>query len=339
MGNPTIVEYTLSQHEVDQIRAAAKSLAEQAADPAEPRFYDENQNLDRLLPSGLWEFLTAYRRSESAAVCLVHGLAVDDAAIGRTPTHWSADVHNSDIALQEYFLAMCGTALGDPYTWPTLQMGRMIQNLLPIRGDELRQSGYGSEALLEFHTEDGFHPGRCDYLLLFGTRNHDKVPTIVASVRDIELSDEDTKALREPMFRIRPDDEHLRQLRDWDPTHPALATVQRMHDDPVPVPVLFGDESRPYLRIDLPFMDCVGKWGPHGRALRALMAELERVQQSVIVEQGSLMVVDNYLAVHGRKSFSARHDGTDRWLKRMIVSRDLRKLAPYSLPESRRVVA
>jgi enduracididine beta-hydroxylase len=35
--------------------------------------------------------------------------------------------------------------------------------------------------------------------------------------------------------------------------------------------------------------------------------------------------VDNYRAVHCRSSFAARFDGTDRWLKRVNVARDLRK--------------
>jgi len=29
--------------------------------------------------------------------------------------------------------------------------------------------------------------------------------------------------------------------------------------------------------------------------------------------------------VHGRKPFTARFDGTDRWLKRVCITRDLRK--------------
>jgi L-asparagine oxygenase len=39
---------------------------------------------------------------------------------------------------------------------------------------------------------------------------------------------------------------------------------------------------------------------------------------------GDLLIVDNMLAVHGRSEFKARHDGTDRWLKKAIVTRDLR---------------
>ena len=55
------------------------------------------------------------------------------------------------------------------------------------------------------------------------------------------------------------------------------------------------------------------------------MAELERVQQEVVVGPGTLLVVDNYLAVHGRRAFEVRYDGTDRWLKKLTVSRNLRR--------------
>ncbi|MFZ3494408.1 guanitoxin biosynthesis L-enduracididine beta-hydroxylase GntD [Streptomyces sp. 5.8] len=344
MIEETIAQYQLSADEVEQIREGVARLAETLADPTAPRGYDDapNRFADAALPPRLRQFLETFRRTESSAGLLIHGFPVDDDAVGPTPDHWEEVVAPGTTLEQEIFLAMCATALGDPFTFSTLQLGRMIQNILPIRGDEQRQSGHGSETLLEFHTEDGFHPGRCDYLMLFGIRNHDQVPTIMASVRDVKLGDEEIDALMRPDFKIVPDDEHVRQLQLRFPDHPALARVEAMQSNPVAVPVLFGDRNRPYLRIDLPFMRVVeGRPGAE-RALHALMAELERVQHSVVVEQGSLLVVDNYLAVHGRKPFEVRYDGTDRWLKRMIVSRDLRKAAQAGatggLPGSGRVV-
>jgi L-asparagine oxygenase len=32
------------------------------------------------------------------------------------------------------------------------------------------------------------------------------------------------------------------------------------------------------------------------------------------------MVINNRTAIHGRTAFAARYDGTDRWLKRTMVS-------------------
>ena len=45
----------------------------------------------------------------------------------------------------------------------------------------------------------------------------------------------------------------------------------------------------------------------------------------VVLRPGDVLFIDNYRVVHGRKPFKARYDGTDRWLKRIGVTRDLRK--------------
>jgi enduracididine beta-hydroxylase len=44
-----------------------------------------------------------------------------------------------------------------------------------------------------------------------------------------------------------------------------------------------------------------------------------------VLEAGDFCFIDNYQAVHGRKPFEARFDGTDRWMKRINVVRDLRR--------------
>jgi L-asparagine oxygenase len=313
--------YDLAAEEVDQIRAVS---ADAAYDPCDAGFYDQCWQLRDQLPTGLRWFLEEFRRTEPAAACMVRGFPVDDAAIGATPSHWDACLRNPHAVEIETFVALAGLALGDPFTWSTLQGGRMVQDVVPIPGDEKRQNGYGSEALLEFHTEDGFHPQRCDYLLLFGIRNYDKVATTIASIRDVKLSAPDKEVLSQPLFHILPDDEHVRQLELRDPAHPALDRIRQMRAAPEPVAVLSGDADSPYLRIDLPFMRCVNDEPAARRALAALAAEFSAEQQDVVVESGALLVIDNYLAVHGRQSFSPRYDGTDRWLKKLTVSRNLR---------------
>jgi Fe(II)/alpha-ketoglutarate-dependent arginine beta-hydroxylase len=330
-------EYELSRAEIAQLRAALPASL-LLGRPTDPGFYDRHWDLPARLPTGLHRFLETFRRRQPAPTCLVHGFPVDPDTVGPTPTHWRHAVDSRSTQEQEIYLAMCGLALGEPFTWATLQAGLMIQNILPIAGDEQRQSGHGSEAFLELHTEDGFHPGRCDYLLLFGIRNPDRVPTYVASVREVDLSSEDRAVLSQPRFLILPDDEHVRQLREAHPDHPALSRILAMQQRPEPVPVLFGDPAQPYLRIDRPFMRCVGDDPVAERALDALMGELERVSRPVALAPGTLLILDNYLAVHGRKAFRCRYDGTDRWLKRMIVSRDLRRTALAATPHRPRVL-
>ncbi|WP_232248520.1 guanitoxin biosynthesis L-enduracididine beta-hydroxylase GntD [Streptacidiphilus rugosus] len=327
--NDPLPELTLGADDAEQLRALAESLRDRFPGPGNPEFYDQAWQAAAELPYSLRYFLETFRRAESAGACLIHGFPVDDEAIGPTPSHWDAAGAAKATVEQELHLALCAMVLGEPFAWETLQSGRMIQNILPISGDEERQNGYGSQALLEFHTEDGFHPRRCDYLLLMGLRNHDRVPTIVASVRDVELSDGDREILSQPRFHIVPDSEHIRQLEARDPEHPALVDVYRMLNQPEPTPVLSGRPESPYLRIDRPFMYCAPGDAAAEGALDRLMAELERAQRDVVLAPGTLVIVDNHVAVHGRRSFTARYDGTDRWLKKITASRDLRRgLAP-----------
>jgi L-asparagine oxygenase len=320
-----LAEYTLPAHETEEVRRLVGALRAGPETPDSPAFYDRHwPEVDRL-PTGLRRFLERFRREEPSAACLVRGFPTDSAAVGPTPPHWEQAGRSGRALDQEVYLALCGMVLGEPFTWATLQLGRLVQNILPIAGDEKRQNGYGSEALLEFHTEDGFHPRRCDYLLLLGMRNPTAVPTIVASVRDIRLGVKDREILGEPRFHILPDEEHIRQLETRCPGHPALTEMLQLRDSPEPVAVLFGSPERPYLRIDRPFMRAIGDDPVAERALDRLMAELERVQREIAIGPGELLVVDNYLAVHGRSPFSSRYDGTDRWLKKITVSRDLRR--------------
>jgi alpha-ketoglutarate-dependent taurine dioxygenase len=43
----------------------------------------------------------------------------------------------------------------------------------------------------------------------------------------------------------------------------------------------------------------------------------------VVLSDGDVLVIDNDRAVHGRSPFVPRYDGTDRWLKRALVVREL----------------
>ena len=330
--------YALSPADVSRISEVARRLQESRFSPRDPRFYEAHWDLYSHLPQDLRSFLERFRRKEETSSCLITGLPVQDDVAGPTPPDWETAAKDPTISDHEALMVMCAQVLGEPFTWSTLQNGAMIQDLLPIEGDEHRQNGYSSDVLLEFHTEDGFHPARCDYLMLFGVRNSDHVPTYVASISDTRLTEEERRILSAPRFYIMPDDEHIRQLQQRHPDHPSLARAIQMQQEPARVPVLFGDRLNPYLRIDRPFMRCDQGDAEAERALDALMAELKRNQQSIVVDQGMLLVVDNYRAVHGRKAFKSRYDGTDRWLKRMIVSRDLRKAEAERMPNGRRVL-
>ncbi|QMU77055.1 taurine catabolism dioxygenase TauD [Streptacidiphilus sp. PB12-B1b] len=332
--SPT-TEYTLNGDEVDDLQAAVKELRISGISPVDPDFYLKYGECQELLPSGLRRFLEDFRDDRTSTVCQVHGFPVDEAVVGPTPDHWERPDGYESTVDSDLYMAMCGSALGHPFSWATLQYGRLVQDVFPIRGDENRESGHGSEAFLMFHTDDAFRPDSCDYLLLFGIRNHDVVPTYVAAVRDVSLSAEDRRLLSEKRFHIVPDDEHIRQLELRAPDDPALLRAVEMRDHPAAVSVLFDDPVNPHIRLDAPYMRCIGNDPAAERALTALQAELDRVRRPLVAAQGTLLVLDNRSVVHARESFTARYDGTDRWLRKIIISRDLRPVGDDGTPCAR----
>jgi len=339
-GQTSLAEYTLSGRETDELRESLARVAPSGDSAVDPGFYENRGYAHTRLPEGLHRFLDDFRRTEPAAAALVHGFPIDDASVGPTPAHWDRPPAAAEpTAESDRYMALCALALGEPFAWATLQHGRMIQDVFPIRGDEQRLNGHGSEAFLVFHTDDAFHPDSCDYLLLFGVRNHDAVPTRVASVREADLEPDHRRRLAQDRFHIEPDEEHIRQLTARAPGHPALQRAIRMRDEQRPVPVLFGDASNPYLRVDEPYMRCVDDEPATKAALVALHAEFDRVQSPAVVGAGSLLILDNKVAAHARDSFTARYDGTDRWLRKIIVSRGLRKWSDAKAePGGRRVL-
>ena len=332
-----LINYSLTDRDSARLQELAYFLCRTRASPATPGFYDSFPDIAQHLPLGLRDFLDYFRRAEPAAACLIDGFPAVPGTLAPTPATWEDAARARTILHQEIFLAVCAMALGEPFSWASLQEGRLIQDILPVPGHEQAQDSHGSDALLELHTEDGFHPGRCDYLMLFGVRNDRKIPTIVSAVQDVQLAEEDAAILRQQRFYMVPDDQHIQQLQARDPRHPALARIMHMRANPDATAVLFGDHAHPYIRVDRPFMRCVD--GDHAaeRALDVLMAELTRVQRDIPVASDTLLVVDNYQAVHGRRPFRAHYDGTDRWLKKLTVRRDMRKYLDPGYAGSSRV--
>jgi Fe(II)/alpha-ketoglutarate-dependent arginine beta-hydroxylase len=287
--------------------------------------------LARSLPPRLLEFLAEFRLDEPSALCLVSGLEIDQEHLGSTPTHWRDSQYGSRAFEQEIFFLLCASALGDVFGWATQQDGRIMHDVLPIKGHEYEEIGSNSLQHLSWHTEDAFHPCRGDYVALMCLRNPDGVDTIVCDAADLDWSQVDVETLFEPRFTQMPDNSHQpdRSQPTGDPVVDRLrersfALIQSWNDEPVSRPVLFGDRDDPYLALDPYHMKTDG-WSPQAlRAFQGLCDQIEANMRLVDLRPGDCMFIDNFRAVHGRSSFQPRYDGSDRWLKRLNITRNLR---------------
>ena len=307
----------LTDEEVGAIRRLVQEVASHHGSVEEADFLDSASPYAQELPRRVRAFLNAFRLMEPSGVCLISGYPVDDSKIDKTPAHWRKGFSSSSTTEEEIFLNLCGALLGDAVAWAHQRDGLICQDLVPIEGHENEMIGSGSKQELVWHTEDARYSYRGDYIGLMCLRNPDAVPTTFASIDKLRLNPDRVKVLFEPRFVFRPD-----------PSHPTDSEREK-------APVLFGDPRSPYVRFDPYCMD-----RPETEEARSAMDYLIRAVDEnltgVALLPGECLFIDNYKAVHGRSSFKARFDGTDRWLKRINIARDLRKSrAARNTPASR----
>ncbi|MCH9649028.1 MAG: TauD/TfdA family dioxygenase [Deltaproteobacteria bacterium] len=320
----------MEPNEVEQIQALLASLRNKYSHVEDLGFHREIPVLRGELPVRLRRALFDFERYEpNSALLCIDGYPIDELKVGPTPPDWKGYKDRNSAMEEEMLLALFGSCLGTCIAWSTQQDGRVVHDIAPIKKHQKEQLGSGSDTLLWWHVEDAFHPYRGDYIGMACLRNPDLVPTTFASADLIDLSDEHIDLLFERHYTIRPDESHLVKNkatdRDLDPTlGTAYEGIHRMNDAPDKVAVFFGRRDAPYMRLDPYFMDPLENKKAQ-EALDALIAQIDEKIKDLVLEPGTFCFLDNFQAVHGRKPFKARFDGTDRWMKRVNIVRDLRK--------------
>ncbi|MCX4820175.1 TauD/TfdA family dioxygenase [Streptomyces sp. NBC_01142] len=318
-------------------RALLGEVADAALDasPGVPleRRLDQVALLAHEIPLRVKAQLTGFRLTGRPYGGLVlSNLPVDEALAGPTPTTYSDEPASREAQRASALLMLLGSLLGDPVSYMTQQRGRMVLDLFPIAGHEKQQLGSSSTGNLEWHNEDAFHPLRADWIMLLALRNHDKVPTTFAPVQDIELDPRTRELLFEEHYVILPDESHTVDfnsstvgIAEGHRTADAFRQIEEQREKPRRTAVLSGSAEAPSICIDPAFMPRHLHDGEPAEALQTLISGIDAGLRDVVIGPGDLLILDNKRAVHGRRPFTARYDGTDRWLRRVNVLADLRR--------------
>ena len=292
----------LDHEDADAIKAAVHELG------AVPELDDvtvaEATLLGQELPRTIRQLLLAYRDGGEDILVLRHaatGLALE---AGPTPATWDRPDPPSGIDLA---FTMLATLVGEPMRISHFQNHRVVHEVLPMPDQATKQVGTSSEVTLELHTEAAFSTLIPDVLTLIGVRNDGQVPTILASTARLDLTD--------PAFDELFDDT-------------VLAEVDDPHSYTCRAGALYGLRDNPCLNFDSIYHEELSQ-RPRPAALQLLREQLTRVAEPVVLEAGDLVFFDNRRVVHGRPVFGARYDGSDRWLKRIMLASGYRRLAPY----------
>lgn len=348
-----IVHFILTHEEIREIESLLRDLVRQFKTPEDPAFLHEAVIFGHDLPLRARKFINDFRLKESsdAAVCVISGYPVDSHKIGLTPIDRGIKNDTSRTLEEQMLLILFGSLLGEPVGWSTQQAGHIVHDVSPVRGQESDQTGSSSKVELFFHTEDAFHPYRGDYLGMMCLRNQNQAANTVASNQIISrLTADEIRKLFEPRFVIRPDASQFEKHRfakvdglseeDFERfLQSSDAKITKMNNTPEPIAILFGDPASPYIRVDCHvYMDALDDEAE--AAIQAFNRAILEAQIDLELAAGEICFIDNYRAVHGRRQFkyAAKYDGTDRWLKRVNITRDIRKSRDMRMTSTSRII-
>ncbi|MDG4857113.1 clavaminate synthase family protein [Streptomyces sp. T-3] len=251
------------------------------------------------------------RHSGPRGTLVIGGLPVDQAALPATPTVPGSVQRQATISAAVLTMVACG--LGEPLAYLAEKSGALVQDVVPVPGQETFHGNAGSVPL-SFHTENGFHPHPPDYVIFLCLRaDHDRRAGMrVAGIRQALplLTPAGRQALFAPEFITTPPPSF----------GPDAAATE---PDVTPRPVLSGAAEDPDIRmaqlVTTPLTPrAAAALDEFGRACEATARTLR-------LTPGDLVVIDNRVTVHGRTAFHPRYDGADRWLQRVYVTTDLRR--------------
>jgi Fe(II)/alpha-ketoglutarate-dependent arginine beta-hydroxylase len=312
----------LSSDERKQTEALLDSILQgRSAIQLDP-FLSEAVIQSHKLPERIRRFLYSFKLRESTGGVLIRQNPLDEESVGPTPSELRPP-GMLEIATREIVLhVLYACQLGEPFAWNSIQDGYIVNDIMPIRANSDKPISSGSLKLFDFHTEDAFHVCAGDYLGLMCMRNPDRVPTIISTLGGIELDAKTKHILFQPRFLVRPNI-----------AHHVNSSGER-------VSILFGDPSRPYIRLNLNASAGLENDDEAREALHILIDGLRKNATEVVLNAGDCFYLDNFRSVHARGAYTPRYDGTDRWLKRLYITGNLRKSrALRASPESRLVMS
>ncbi|MEV4611514.1 TauD/TfdA family dioxygenase [Kitasatospora sp. NPDC049258] len=263
------------------------------------------------LPPALRRAVARFRRhSGPHGTLVIGGLPVDAAALPATPTVPGSVQRRATVPAAVLTMVACG--LGEPLAYLAEKSGALVQDVVPVPGQESFHGNAGSVPL-SFHTENGFHPHPPDHVVFLCLRaDHDRVAGMrVAGIRRALplLTPASREALFAPEFITTPP--------------PSFGRTGASGPDAEPRPVLAGAAEDPDIRMAQ--LVTTPLTARAAAALAEFGRACEATARTLRLSPGDLVVIDNRVTVHGRTAFRPRYDGADRWLQRTYVTADLRR--------------
>jgi L-asparagine oxygenase len=306
----TMSHVMLRSEDIKQLERLATCITAKP-DIAPEEFCRQAWRASVCLPERLIEALYSFGRwgSPSGAL-IISGIQVSE--VPETPGDNSENLGaQTTLARMQ---AICNEMLGRMVAYEAEGSGRLFQDMVPARAAKRAQTSLSSEVELEVHTEQAFSALRPDYLSLACLRGDPNAQTYLFRALDVlaHVGDDAARMLRQPLWTMGVDESF--RIGGHDFVHGDMRG---------PVPVISGSAYDPIMVLDQDLMKGVD------RRAREVLGEIWDLymgyRHSYTLSPGQILILDNNRVAHGRSNFTARFDGTDRFIIRSFVVRDLMK--------------
>lgn len=311
MTNDLLLEGYVSYTEADAIRHALPPLEEQSE-------YDLFDNAalygeaiaEHLTPEN-FSLLQQFNDNPTTSALILRGLPID---AHMPPTPYGNEHSMTGVPLAVAMNTALYGLLGiHPVTYQGENSGKLFRDVVPKKSGTKEKSSYGSAQTLGMHVDDCHLPLvpetdrknlslAPEYLSLFSMRCDLRVATEIAFLDEVlaQLSDATVEILRAPLFELTMPD--------------SFENPQKFV-----LPALVEDtDGTYYARFDKEYTRFLSP-----DAERAFLKFEEVVSKPEIVKRlfllpGDFLIFKNQRVTHARRAFTARFDGSDRWLLRLF---------------------
>ena len=276
------------------------------------QYFSAAELLESVLPQRIRRSLSRLKNGRLDAL-VIDGLPVD------LPGDTLAPALNSALPrLACAWLGMVTRHLGHEFGYESEKQGSQIHNVIPVADLANSQSNGSSAMTLSLHTEIAFHDIRPDFVALYCVRSPVPAPATQLVLLDEVVQESPAwvlDCLSQPRFSMTPPDSFI---------------VEGMSRGRVTLTPLTGKANRKTIR----WHSSLRGLDRHADAAAdEFRRTASRLARNVRLTPGSLLVFANDHCLHGRDSFQASYDSTDRWLLRTYVLRDITRASRYDITD------
>lgn len=238
---------------------------------------------------------------------LIRGLPVSFSDLVPTP-RFDGSINGKDLLSEMLLLSFASLINLKPFLNKDEKDGQIIQQVIPMHGQEFTESGLGSSIGFPWHTENASFVETTKFFFLFCLRGNPMAYTTLFPIDDLigQLSPLVVDLLKEPNFIHRTGPSFNRKLE-------------------IIAPIL--TEDGPFLKLRLNLASGRTSVKDDSPLAKLALQEVIRVvnnssdTKKICLEPGDLLAIHNERTMHGRTAF-VMHINPDerRWLQRLYCT-------------------